>query len=333
MLTVIFGGFTVVHRIKLNYNLSCLFDSLFGRKRGILNYIEFVEAVKESLSAKIGSSYDVVIKKVTKNNDVCRHGLSLFRKELKDNKKVSRIVYLEDFYREYCENQDYTVESVSDELYNLLSDFKPPKFNETDYTDITKVKDRIIFELVNYEMNKERLYERPYMKIMDLAIIFAFIATDLGRDFGVVHITNQIAEQFGLNNDDLWEIAKLNTPRLLKADISSLFSIIPDDNLKNKCEAEFEDMFIICNNKKTCGAGVILYDKVLENISKTLDSDLYILPSSIHETIVIKATKDKEVAVLEEMVQNINRTVVSTEDILSDKIYSYTRESKKLEIA
>ena len=72
-----------------------------GGKRGNLNYNEFVEVVKEGLQRRLGSSYEVVLKKVTKNNDVCRYGISLFCKEAKDNKKVSRIIYLEDFYREF----------------------------------------------------------------------------------------------------------------------------------------------------------------------------------------------------------------------------------------
>ena len=300
-----------------------------GGKRGNLNYNEFVEAVREGLQKKLGASYEVVLKKVAKNNDVCRYGLSLFEKEVKSNKKVSRIVYLEDFYREYCENQAYNIISIQNELYDIFMDFGPPKFNEKDYTDLDKVKDKIIFELVNYNMNKGRLSERPYIKVMDLAVIFAFVATDLGQDFGVVHITNEMAEQFGLSQDELWEIAKKNTPKLLVADVVPMSSFIPVKDI----EEDIEEMYIVCNKRKSCGAGVILYDEILDNISSDLESDLYILPSSIHETIIIKATKDKEVAILQDMVQNINRTVVSDEDVLSDKVYCYYRNSKKLEIA
>ena len=213
------------------------------------------------------------------------------------------------------------------EICSILIDFTSPGFNETDYTDIDKVKDKIIFELVNYEKNEKRLLDRPYIKIMDLAVIFAFVATDLGRDFGVVHITNEIAKQFGLTRDEIWEFAKVNTPKLLKADIMPMSSFVYDEKADN------EEMYIICNRKKTSGAGVILYDRILEELSSELESDLYILPSSVHETIVIRADKNKDVYALQEMVKNINNTVVSAEDILSDKVYCYYRNSKKLEIA
>lgn len=298
-----------------------------GRKRGSLNYNEFIERVRELLSIRLSHSYEIVLKKVVKNNDVCRYGISAFPKEGSNGKKVSRIVYLEDFYQEYEDEQEYNLEGIVSEICSILIDFTSPGFNETDYTDIDKVKDKIIFELVNYEKNEKRLLDRPYIKIMDLAVIFAFVATDLGRDFGVVHITNEIAKQFGLTRDEIWEFAKVNTPKLLKADIMPMSSFVYDEKADN------EEMYIICNRKKTSGAGVILYDRILEELSSELESDLYILPSSVHETIVIRADKNKDVYALQEMVKNINNTVVSAEDILSDKVYCYYRNSKKIEIA
>ncbi len=294
-----------------------------------MNYNEFVEKVREGLSDKLKPSYEIVLKKVAKNNNVYRYGLSVFPKENNETDKVSRIVYLEDFYHEYQENQKYNLESIVEELYSIFLNFDMPEFNETDYTNINKVKDRIIFELVNYKMNEERLSNRPFIKVMDLAIIFAFVATDLGRDFGVIHITNEMANNFGLTKDEIWDIAKKNTPKLLEADIVPMSSFVPDESV----DAEADEMYILCNKKKAGGAGVLLYDRILENLSSKLESDLYILPSSIHETIIIRADKDKNISDLQDMVKNINNTVVSTEDILSDKVYHYIRSNKELKIA
>jgi len=294
-----------------------------------LNYNEFVETVKKLLSERLKPSYKVIIKKVVKNNDVYRYGLSAFPSENNIDRKISRIVYLEDFYKEYEEDDNYKLENIVDELYYILTDFDSPKFDETDYTDFNKIKDRIIFELINYEMNEKRLLGQPFIKIMDLAVVFAFVATDLGRDFGVVHITNEIAERIGLTKDEIWDIARKNTPKLLKADIVPMSSFISyDGNYKDA-----EEMYIICNNKKVGGAGVILYDKILEELSSKLESDLYILPSSIHETIIIRADGNVDVSDLKDMVKNINTTVVSAEDILSDKVYCYARKNNKLGIA
>ena len=292
-----------------------------------MKYNEFIEAVRMGLSAKLEPYYEVVLKKVAKNNGIYRYGLSVLSKE--NTKKISRIVYLEDFYREYEDNVEYNFENVVTELYYILKDLDYPHFNQVDYTDIDRIKAKIIFELVNYDMNKLRLSERPFIKIMDLAVIFAYIATDVGKDFGVVHITNEMAEQFGLTCEEIWNIAKENTPKLLKAEIIPMSSFIPS----NERYDEEEEMYIICNDKKSSGAGVILYDKILEELSSKLKSDLYILPSSIHETIVISNKGDKDISALRDMVKNINNTVVSAEDILSDNIYHYSMRDKKIEIA
>ena len=116
-----------------------------GRKRGSLNYNEFIESVRELLSIRLSHSYEIVLKKVVKNNDVCRYGISAFPKEGNNGKKVSRIVYLEDFYQEYEDEQEYNLEGIVSEICSILTDFTSPGFNETDYTDIDKVKDKIIF--------------------------------------------------------------------------------------------------------------------------------------------------------------------------------------------
>ena len=291
-----------------------------------MNYNEFIEKVREGLSARLKPYYEIVLKKVVKNNNIYRYGLSAFPTGKNKTGKVSRIVYLEDFYQE---NQKYKLENIIEELSGILLNFDIPEFKETDYTDIDKIKDRIIFELVNYKMNEERLSGRPFIKIMDLAIIFAFVATDLGRDFGVVHITDEMANNFGLTKNEIWDIAKINTPKLLEADIIPMSSFVPGE----VADTETEEMYILCNKKKAGGAGVLLYDRILEELSSKLESDLYILPSSIHETIIIRADKDKNISDLQDMVKNINNTVVSTEDILSDKVYHYIRSNKELKIA
>ena len=158
----------------MHYNLIVWFNKL-GRKRGKLNYNEFIEEVREGLSAKLKPSYEIVLKKVAKNNNIYRYGLSVFPTGNNKTGKVSRIVYLEDFYQEYQENQIYNLENIVEELYGILLNFDTPEFKETDYTDIDKIKDRIIFELVNYKMNEERLSDRPFIKIMDLKeIIYIF---------------------------------------------------------------------------------------------------------------------------------------------------------------
>ena len=82
--------------------------------------------------------------------------------------------------------------------------------------------------------------------------------------------------------------------------------------------------------------GVILADtETLEAFAQEKDSDLYIIPSSKHE-ILIMLEKEKPADLTEEYIRgvigHVNRTQVRDEDILSNNLYHYTRGLRRLEV-
>ena len=91
-------------------------------------------------------------------------------------------------------------------------------------------------------------------------------------------------------------------------------------------------MYVLTNTQKLYGAGCMLYPGLLEAISEKLDADLYLLPSSIHEVILLPAESricQKELA---EMVDSINRTELAADEILSSSVYYYSRTQQALSI-
>jgi len=89
-------------------------------------------------------------------------------------------------------------------------------------------------------------------------------------------------------------------------------------------------MYVLTNQQRFLGACCILYDDVLKEIAERLDSDLYILPSSIHEVILMPVTVTESVPALSQMVCDINQSEVSAEEILSDHIYYYHRSTDSI---
>ena len=87
-------------------------------------------------------------------------------------------------------------------------------------------------------------------------------------------------------------------------------------------------MYVLTNKICINGATVLLYKDVLNELSVLLDSDLYLLPSSVHEIIAIPYENPQQQFHLEEMVQEINRTQVSPEEVLSDHVYVFRRNSQ-----
>ena len=92
-------------------------------------------------------------------------------------------------------------------------------------------------------------------------------------------------------------------------------------------------MYILTNTEKLHGAACILYQQLLEEFAKKVNDNLYILPSSVHEIIMIPASFAGKASELRQMVEEINATQVEEEEVLSDSVYFFNRLTRKLEMA
>ena len=89
-------------------------------------------------------------------------------------------------------------------------------------------------------------------------------------------------------------------------------------------------MYVLTNQSKTNGAGVLVQDGVREKVGGMIGSDFYVLPSSIHEVLIVPDNGNMRLAELEDMVREVNATQVAPEDLLSDKVQYYDLETKTL---
>ena len=102
---------------------------------------------------------------------------------------------------------------------------------------------------------------------------------------------------------------------------------------KTEClpnEGAERNLLILTNRSGVYGASAILYEGVLKNIAQRLGSDLVILPSSVHEVILLPYEDERRMEGLERMVREINQTVLPEEEVLSDQVYVYNRETDKV---
>ena len=89
-------------------------------------------------------------------------------------------------------------------------------------------------------------------------------------------------------------------------------------------------MYVLSNKSKLNGSGCLFYHNLLHNLCEKLECDLYILPSSIHEVILIPAYDHDSYDELTSMVKEVNSTQLSKEEILSDHVYFYSRETGQI---
>ena len=144
-------------------------------------------------------------------------------------------------------------------------------------------------------------------------------------------IYNSHLEMWGITKEKLCEAARKNTPELFPPEFAGMEEILGEAFRER--EGEEEDrlpMYVLTNRERRFGAVNILYDGVLAEIAEKLQDDLYILPSSVHECIIVPRCVSSSQEELEEMVRSINCTQVLPEEVLSDHVYCYERGEHRL---
>lgn len=293
-----------------------------------MEYEKFTHYVQESISQFMGNGYEVTLNKVIKNNGLELTGLII----MEEGKKAAPTIYLEEFYQEYRNG-----ETLGELVEKIVSVYEESccklEMDFSFFMDFEQIQPRILYKLLNYQSNQKLLEDVPHKRYMDLAIVFYILVEHDSIGNGTVMIHKNHMKIWNVNEQQLYEAAVRNTPRLMPYRFSSMENVVeeifgqqePVDFLEND-EVSNHDMYILTNNRKMFGAACLLYDNLLKRISDKLRSNLYIIPSSIHELIIIpKKSFPRGKEDLIEMVCDINANEVNLVDILSDNVYEYDR--------
>lgn len=295
-----------------------------------MTYQEFKQHILTGIRDSLGSGYTVSIQDITKNNDTHYDGLTI----LSSRHNLAPTIYLNRYYCDYQNGRSLT--DVVCDILGVYEQNRPAKkIDVSFFTDYDKVKSRIVFQLINYERNRSRLADIPHFRYLDLAIVFNCLLESESSGSATILIRNQHLQLWSATCDDLYTLALSNTPRLLRCCLRNMTDVLSEladeDGLTVLPEAEPPcPMYILSNQYNRNGSVCILYQGLLKRFAERLSCDLYILPSSIHEVLIIPASSRIPDRELSEMVQNVNASQLSREEILSDHVYYYSREEAKL---
>lgn len=301
-----------------------------------MDYNEFLQEIVRKLQGKVDG--DVRAETIKKNNSVNMDGLLIREK----GRNLSPVIYLSPYYRSYLNGGD--MEQIADDIYGCHLKGRPAdNFDISCFTDFEQVKSRIVYRLVNYEKNKPLLKEVPYRKYLDLAIVFCFLACDAGDKWQAsILIRNEHLAYWNVSAEEVAGMAYENTPRLLKHDFVSMRQVV--DGLC-KCETDREisgtdmagipEMVILTNRSRLNGAACILYPGILKEFADKTGSNFVILPSSIHEVILVPVKEDKlpDRESFCRIINEVNEAEVEDMEVLSDHPYFYNRTTAQLSAA
>ena len=294
-----------------------------------MTYYQFVQAVESRIKEAVKESVAVRIHTAEKNNGTIRRGLTLTEQDI----NISPTIYLEEYYRQF--QNGGSLEHITSDILRLYNEVRFQKsWGEEKLYDYSQVKEKVIYRLVNYESNEKMLRNVPYIVYLDLAIVFCVLLEVTKYGTATMAIRNDHLDLWGVEKEELYRQASENTSRFLPDDFSSMSAVIEELTEESEAHISFEDkeeeMYVLSNRIHSYGAAAILYSGRMEGIGMYLKSNYYVLPSSVHEVIVVpeKAAVEKED--LSAMVAEINRTQVEAEEVLSDHAYYYDRKKGRL---
>ena len=304
----------------------------------MLDFDEFQEYVKDNIGNFLPSEFEdaeIVLNTVRKNNGKDLHAINIRI----PSSNITPNIYLEPFYENYSEH-GMELEVCLERIVELELEHMDPsqEFKEVanKIMDIDFVKERVIMTVVNAEKNAEMLQGIPHKLTEDLAIIYKIYLGGDADGIGTVTVKNEYLEKWGISVTELHEWALENSKTLMPVKVQDMGSLLREsmgdlmDGMPMVSEEEM--MYVVSNEKKVNGAASIIYSDALEKLAEKLGTDLYVLPSSIHEIIVISAEHGtpEELAA---MVREVNATQVAIEEQLSDHVYKYDAHEKTLSLA
>lgn len=292
-----------------------------------MNYQQFVIVVKNKVAQHLGEGMSLHIHTALKNNGIERVGLTIIDKRV----NISPTIYLEEYYKQF-ENGI----SIQDIVESVLDVYHEVKFEHTwqvhTVKDFEMMRSKIVYKLVHAKKNETLLKNMPYIAYLDFAIVFYILFEVDESGTATIPITHELVQLWGVSLDDIQQNAFRNAPTLLPASFKPMQIVIDELMGTNYSEDEcIEDlMFVLTNSLRSFGAACILYDGMLDKISEEIRENYYILPSSIHEMIIIPESNSPSRAHLNEMIAEVNRTQVNDEEFLSDCVYYYDAKTKTL---
>lgn len=310
----------------------------------LMNYEEFIEYISRQVMQLYAEEYEITLEKIQKNN--ATEFDSLIVRKLNSN--IAPNIYLNLLYENYQKGASIpeiltiihqNVMNIPEDILVSANEGICKRFLSSFY----EIRDFVVFRIINYEKNVELLEQVPHQRFLDLALTYHCLVHNNDTGIGTVRITNQHMKQWNIGLAELEEVAITNTARIFPVLIRRMKDVIEamircdgedygimDHQLpqtENEKDQSFENRaYVMSNTQGINGASTILYQGVLSELSKQRSSDFYILPSSIHEVIILPASNDFDVKSLVKMVQEVNREQVASEEVLSNHIYYYSTE-------
>ena len=274
----------------------------------------------------LGSEYEVVEQEVTKNNGVRLHGIMA----KKAGQNTFPTVYVDEHYDEHMSKDE--IEYLAMNLSKTLIRAELPENISLDsFLNYETARDRLYLKLVNADRNRDLLLDVPHRRFHNLAVVYYYAMEDSCFDRKAsILIRNSHMEQWEVEEKTLHEDALKSAPLLNPGTFVPMRDLLRELYGKDVIHEDFP-LYVLTNHDRYNGASAILYPGMTERIAQTVGGSYYILPSSVHELIVVPDDGNTDKKTLLSMVTEINLVEVTEEELLADAVYYFSPERGETE--
>ena len=306
----------------------------------MMNYEIFKEVVAEKFKSYLPERYQNMELRVESVKKVNRVMDCITLIDHSAEKNISPSIYINNMYDHYVntENLQKVLQDAAESMDKAF--LEAPKAG---ILDMDNARDNIVFQVVNTMQNEDMLRDMPHRDYQDLSIIYRWVVAVDERGIQSTIVRDNLAKQLGMTEADLFKCAVENTRRIFPPVVKSMNDVMKEMMMSDGMPPEIADMvieempadrtmWIISNDRGVNGAGSMLYEDVLHKLAMQLETDLYLLPSSVHECIAVSVDMGDPYE-LAEMVNEINMSQVALEERLSNQVYHYDKDARRLTLA
>ena len=293
----------------------------------------FVRKACKAVGERLGSGFHVEARDVRKNNGVILHGISV----MKEGQNVAPTIYLDTFLEAYESGAAFG--TIVQRLLQICEESASGEDMDIGFfRSFEKVRDRICYRLVGRDRNVELLDDMPHVGFLDMAVCFFYAYQDEVFGEGSIPVHNSHMELWETDTAELLALARRNTRRLFPWECRTLEEVLDELDVMDGPSGQEDNWIglplrVLSNDRRAYGAACMLYPGVLEGIAEKEGSSLYILPSSVHEAILLPDDGEIVPDELKKMVAEVNRSYVAAEEVLTDSLYYYDMQKKEVVVA
>lgn len=314
----------------------------------------FTKKIMKALEEFYGPDARIEAQQIYKNNGLKLQGICVLMPE----KNIAPTVYVNSFFEEYRQGMEFG--EVFKQIIALYEKNQLSQNLDIDFfLDYRKVKRKLVLRLIHREKNRELLKQVPHQRFQDLAVVCHCLMMSETIGTGSILIHRHHLQSWGIDDKELFRQAAENSPRLQPYSLQKMGDMLKEimgkaieERVEEICQEYPQDkenflkrtmdgvgreidacelpMYVLTNKGRYYGAACILYDGILEKMGDVFEGDFYILPSSVHEVILVKKQEEDQKEVFNEMVREVNTSQVDPQEWLSDHAYLYSKERKQV---